>query len=162
VVGRLAFVRSQTHRHWHLLGFERYELRGLDGRLLGRDRKTGFCLGDRYARELTLPRMPRSPVWSAECGRGEPQLRRLVEGLSVGYGDDYPPSREGQWIDVSGLPPGRYQLVHVADPGRRLLESTRTDDAASLLLRLTPRGVEVLARCPGRPRCAGTPNERGR
>ena len=26
-VGRLRYVRSPDHRHWHLLGFDRYELR---------------------------------------------------------------------------------------------------------------------------------------
>src|SRR5215207_3128642 len=49
-VGRLRYVRSPDHAHWHLLGFERYELRrpGEDAALVS-DRKTGFCLGDRYA-----------------------------------------------------------------------------------------------------------------
>ena len=35
-------------RGWHLLRFERYELRHAGSRkVLVRDRKTGFCLGDR-------------------------------------------------------------------------------------------------------------------
>ena len=48
-VGRLRYVVSPDHRHWHLLGFERYELARPDGRVVVNDRKTGFCLGDRYA-----------------------------------------------------------------------------------------------------------------
>ena len=48
-VGRLRYVRSETHQHWHLLGFEQYELRrASDGKILRRDKKTGFYLGDRY------------------------------------------------------------------------------------------------------------------
>ena len=48
-VGALRFVVSPDHRHWHLLGFQRYALARPGGRALVRDRKTGFCLGDRYA-----------------------------------------------------------------------------------------------------------------
>ena len=50
VRGELRYVHSETHQHWHLLGFERYELRrpGDDRTSLRSDRKTGFCLGDRY------------------------------------------------------------------------------------------------------------------
>src|SRR5215210_7568007 len=48
-VGGLRYVRSPDHEHWHLLGFERYELGRAGGRArLVTDRKTGFCLGDRY------------------------------------------------------------------------------------------------------------------
>src|SRR5215204_3099060 len=48
-VGRLRYVVSPGHRHWHLLGFDRYTLRRAGGgRTVRRDRKTGFCLGDRF------------------------------------------------------------------------------------------------------------------
>src|SRR5215218_1835826 len=44
-VGRLRYVVSPDHRHWHLLKFERYELRTPGGAVARvRDRKTGFCL----------------------------------------------------------------------------------------------------------------------
>lgn len=76
VRGEVRFVRSETHRHWHVLGFERYELRTLDGRLVAPDRKTGFCLGDRYEtdRASRLPGEPARPVWTRKCGRGQPGL----------------------------------------------------------------------------------------
>ena len=43
-LGTLRYVTTYGHRHWHYMGFMRYELRGLDvpGVLL--DRKQGFCL----------------------------------------------------------------------------------------------------------------------
>src|SRR5262245_60476207 len=43
-VGRLRYNVSPSHAHWHLLPFERYELRTLDGAQLLRDHKSGFCL----------------------------------------------------------------------------------------------------------------------
>ncbi|HEU0234981.1 MAG TPA: hypothetical protein VFR14_00930, partial [Candidatus Limnocylindrales bacterium] len=43
-VGTLRYVRSPDHRHWHLLGFDRYELRRADsGEAVVADRKSGFC-----------------------------------------------------------------------------------------------------------------------
>src|SRR4051812_41434419 len=49
VAARLRYAVSPDHQHWHLLHFDRYELRHAGhGRKLVRDQKTGFCLGDRY------------------------------------------------------------------------------------------------------------------
>jgi hypothetical protein len=158
---RLRFVVSETHRHWHLLGFERYELRTRDGNTVGRDRKTGFCLGDRYDAhaDSRIPGEPPRAVWTQECGRGQEGRLRILEGLSPGFGDDYVPRLEGQFIDVTGLPAGRYVLVHRANPARDLLESSYANNAASALLELDRDGrgrasAAVLATCPDSARCA--------
>jgi hypothetical protein len=158
---RLRFVASETHRHWHLLGFERYELRTPNGKTVGRDRKTGFCLGDRYDAhsDSRVSGEPPRAVWTQECGRGQDGRLRILEGLSPGFGDDYVPLLEGQFIDVTGLPPGRYVLVHRANPARDLRESSYANNAASALLELGRDGrggatVAVLATCPDSARCA--------
>jgi hypothetical protein len=50
-VGRLHYELHAPHYHWHLQSFVRYELRrASDFRLVGGDRKTGFCLIDRWGR----------------------------------------------------------------------------------------------------------------
>jgi Lysyl oxidase len=134
VSGSIRFVSSETHRHWHYLDFERYELLTVDGKLLGRDRKTGFCLGDRYDAQasVSLPGEPADPVWTQECGRGQPERLLVREGISPGYGDDYVPRLEGQWIDLTGLPAGRYVLRHRVNVGRALRESDYGDNSASV------------------------------
>jgi Lysyl oxidase len=157
-VGRLRYVRSPDHQHWHLLGFERYELRHADDfSLIVRDRKTGFCLGDRYEVRRRVEGKPPRPTWEGRCGLGRPQLVRLDQGISVGYGDDYPANLEGQWLRLSGLTPGRYVLVHRVNTDGLLHESTRANNASSLLLALRWRdgrpGVDVLDRCPSSDRC---------
>lgn len=155
----LRFVVAETHRHWHLLGFERYELLTPDGEPVGRDRKTGFCLGDRYDRSKRerLPGEPKRAVFTHECGRGQPKRLRIREGLSPGFGDDYVPLLEGQYIDVTGLPPGRYLLVHRVNAGRELRETSYDNNAASVVVRLRRTDetttVAVLAKCPGSARC---------
>ena len=158
-VGRLRYTRSPGHEHWHLLGFERYELRrpGHRGALVN-DHKTGFCLGDRYrVRGLQLPARPGRARYTGRCGLGDTARLRLVEGISVGYGDDYPANLEGQFLPLTGLAAGRYVLVHRVNVGRQLRESDYGNNASSLLLRLSwRRGVprlRVLRRCPGTARC---------
>ena len=157
---RLRFVVSETHRHWHLLGFERYELRTPDEKTVGRDRKTGFCLGDRYDADSgsRIAGEPPRAVWTQECGRGQSERLRLLEGLSPGFGDDYVPLLEGQFIDVTGLPPGRYILIHRVNSTRDLRESHYGNNAASALLELgrDAQGratVAVLATCPDTASC---------
>lgn len=158
---RLRFVVSETHRHWHLLGFERYELRTSDGKTVGRDRKTGFCLGDRYDAHSgsRIPGEPPRAVWTQECGRGQRERLRIREGLSPGFGDDYVPLLEGQFIDVTGLPRGRYVLIHRVNPTRDVRESSYANNAASALFELGrdgqgPATVTVLATCADTARCA--------
>jgi hypothetical protein len=163
-VGRLRYVRSRDHQHWHLLDFERYELRpAAGGTKRVNDRKTGFCLGDRYrTRDRELPTQLPPPRYTGRCGLGDTGRQRLVEGISVGYGDDYPANLEGQFLRLTGLPAGRYLLIHSVNVHRRLREADYGNNSASMLLRLQWRAgapsVRVLSRCPDTQRC----DQRGR
>jgi hypothetical protein len=141
VDAELRYVTSETHAHWHLLAFERYELRrASDGELVAPDRKTGFCLGDRFdASPDKIPNEPPRAVWTGECGRGGSGLLTIREGISPGYGDDYVPSLEGQYVVLDGLPAARYRLVHRVNPDRALRESDYANNSASVLLDLSWR-----------------------
>lgn len=162
-VGSLEYVEERTHGHWHLQRFMVYELhRASDFELVRPDRKTGFCLGDRYETDAAtkLPNEPGAPSYTTDCGGGEPGLLSVEEGISVGYGDDYKFWRDGQYVDVTGLPAGRYVLVHRVNPKRRLAESDYANNASSALLSITwPNGktekpfVLALAFCPDTARC---------
>jgi hypothetical protein len=67
------------------------------------------------------------------------------------------PSLEGQYIDVTGLPPGRYLLVHRVNGDRELREASYANNAASALVELQRSGgratVTVVATCPDSARC---------
>ena len=151
----LRYVRSSDHSHWHVRGFMRYELRTADGDRVVRDRKTGFCLGDRYRVEQALPGRALRARYSDRCGKGAPRLLRIREGISIGWGDDYAPHLEGQEFDITDFPPGRYVLVHRVNPGRDLRESDYSDNASSMAIEIDwPRGrtspprIDVVASCP--------------
>jgi hypothetical protein len=159
-VGHLRYARMPDHQHWHLLHFDRYELRRPQGRhAVVRDRKSGFCLGDRYGvRDPALAAKPPEAVYRGRCGLERPGLWGVREGISVGYGDDYAANLEGQYLRLSGLRAGRYVLVHRANEDRELVESSYANNAASLLLRLRWRRgaphIRILAVCPDAPRCS--------
>ena len=164
--GELRYVVSPDHRHWHLLDFDRYELRRAGQRVAAvRDRKTGFCLGDRYALAgRRLPAAPSAPVYTSRCGLADPDLIGLQEGISVGYGDDYQANLEGQYLPLTGLRAGRYVLAHEANSDRRLRELDYGNNAASLLLELRWRRgqpqVRILRTCPDTARCDRRPAPR--
>ena len=136
----LTYVISTDHSHWHYPAFMRYELRraGRNGTRVGQDHKTGFCLGDRYdARPLRRLRgEPALPPFTTNCGRNRPNLARLREGISVGFGDDYAPLLEGQSIDITDVPAGRYRLVHTVNPDRSLAERSYRNNRSSLPIRI--------------------------
>jgi hypothetical protein len=157
---KIRFVVSETHRHWHLLGFERYALLTPDGTTVGRDRKTGFCLGDRYDAHAStrLPGEPPRAVWTQECGRGQRDRLRIEEGLSPGFGDDYVPLLEGQYVDLTGLPAGRYVLVHSVNADRDIREASYTNNTSSALVELRRDGdgravVRTVRTCPDTASC---------
>ena len=164
-VGVMSYVVHPDHKHWHLLGFEKYEIRaaGDAGAVLRRDRKTGFCLGDRYAlpNASAFAAFRPAPAFPEECGLGEPDSMGIFAGISVGYGDNYEPQVEGQYVDVTGMPAGDYVLTHTLNTNGKLAERDTTNNAASVLFSLawpkgrneTPR-VRVLRRCPSSPDCS--------
>jgi Lysyl oxidase len=159
-VGRLRFVVSPDHNHWHYLDFDRFELRRTaDYRLVAPDRKTGFCLGDRYA-SGTPGIDPGEPRFVNRCGLRQRGLLSVQEGITPGFGDDYGANLEGQFVDITAVPAGRYYLVHRVNADKKLLESRYSNDAGSVLLSIGwprgPRGapkVKVLQRCGDADRC---------
>ena len=156
-VGRLRYTPESTHTHWHLLDFQRYELRRADGTLVVRDRKSGFCLADHYGYAARRVAAFRGPRFLGNCASSQPSVLSVEQGTSSGYTDLYPPHFHGQNLELRGVPAGIYVLVHRANPEDRLEELDYSNNAASLRIRLswsgqTPR-VETLRTCEGSERC---------
>jgi hypothetical protein len=153
-VGMLRYIRGD-HDHWHLTNFERFTLRLGRGRVRD-DHKIGACLADGH-RATEVQHAPRPAP--ALCGGKKPWLLRVRESMSSGWGDQYAPVLEGQWIDVTGLRQGRYWLVHEVNPKRRLRESRYGNDVAAVLFSLRWRmpgltpAVRIVRRCSGAARC---------
>jgi glucose/arabinose dehydrogenase len=162
-VARMRYVRAPDHQHWHVLGYERYELRRAgSNHVMVRDRKSGFCLGDRYqVANLALPAAVAAPVYTSRCGLRQPHRLHVREGISVGWGDDYSAYLEYQDLALNGLPDGRYVLVHRVNLDHRIRESSYANNAASLLLDIRwKKGlpyVRILRACQTTARCDRAP-----
>ncbi len=160
-VGVWRYNATPDHSHWHLFAFQRYELRRADGSVVVRDRKSGFCIGDRYgvAPGRVAGRTFR-PVFRGFCNLYQPGASDVDAGTSVGFSDRYHSRLDGQNVDLTNVAPGRYVLVNRANPSAELHELRYENNAASVAIRIAwPRGrrsapaVRVLAACPDSDRC---------
>jgi hypothetical protein len=155
-VAQLRYTNSPPHHHWHLMRFDSFDLRTLDGKTLVRDRKSGFCLADHWG--AAPGHWPgRRPHFLGDCDQYHPEARRVVMGTSPGYTDRYPAFFHGQNVDITGVPAGTYVLMHRVNASMRLHELRYDNDAASVRVRLTWRGgyprVRVLRSCPATANC---------
>ena len=155
-VAQFRYTNSPPHHHWHLMRFDSFELRTLDGRTLVRDRKSGFCLADHWgAAPGYYP--GRHPVFLGDCDQFHPEATRVSMGTSPGYTDRYPAFFHGQNVDVTGVPTGTYDLMHRVNASMQLREVRYENDAASVRIRLTwvagTPHVRVLRTCQATPTC---------
>ncbi len=140
------------HQHWHSLNMEGGGLVRLDnGKRVGVLAKHGFCFFDNVKFRPTLPGAPATPQYtpSNSCAFGDPSALNVMMGLAVGWGDMYSASTNFQWIDITGLPNGKYRLTATADPKHLVSESSYTNNSASATIRITTTGVTVLWYGPG-------------
>jgi dipeptidyl aminopeptidase/acylaminoacyl peptidase len=155
--GRLRYTPSPTHTHWHLLRFQSYELRALDGKLLVRDRKSGFCLADHYGLAARRVAVFTGGRFYGNCAQGNPGALSVEQGTSIGFTDLYPAHFHGQNLELRGVPAGDYLLVHRANADHRLEELDYGNNDASLRIRLTWSGatphVQTLRTCESSASC---------
>jgi hypothetical protein len=134
--GFLHFTNAPPHHHWHLVGYDRYTLRRVsDWSVVVRDHKSGFCLADHYGIARGIGHGP--PRFLSSCAQYNPLARSVEEGTSVGYTDRYPAYFHGQSLDLTGVPAGRYWLVHQVNSTLALRELRYDNDTASLRVRIT-------------------------
>jgi hypothetical protein len=117
------------HDHWHIRQFMTVALYRPDvpgGDVYGL-RKLGYCLLDAVRKPTAPPNSPTSRVYPGNaCGTQSSLTVRT--GLSVGWGDDYPPYFAFQWMDITGLAAGVYRLCSTVDPHNDFLETNEVNN----------------------------------
>jgi hypothetical protein len=140
------FFAGDGHDHWHVEAINRWEVLDDEGRVVLVGKKRGFCFED----NTETPRTgdgegsPADPVYTARagaCAIGRPDVLRVSQGLSPGWGDLYDVDLPNQFIDVTDLPDGRYRLRVTTDQHDWFEEADERNNAAWIDFRLT--GDEV-------------------
>jgi hypothetical protein len=110
VVGNPNFIYSACHDHYHFEDYADYRLLDMAGNIVARGHKQAFCLVD-------LWKIP------GGGGRARAQFEHCgYQGISAGWADIYHRGLDCQWVDITGVPSGRYVLeVHV-NPARVIRE----------------------------------------
>ena len=129
------FEVADGHRHYHLKSAAEYSLWTNDrARQVALAQKTeaGFCLEDSVYRGGGRP-AKYSASTNDFClqltgGQTQPRPGPLVMGITQGWRDLYHAGLSYQWVDVSNVAPGRYQLANRADPTDVIAESDESNN----------------------------------
>lgn len=117
------FEYHETHHHWHINGVALFEIRvgSPDGPIVGGNSiKTTFCLIDWYKPGDNSPTTERTYF---DCF-GDHQ------GISPGWVDQYHQATDGQELDITGVPVGKYYLVSTANFDKVFLEADMENNTA--------------------------------
>lgn len=122
--GKPGFEYFECHEHYHFNGFASYELLDVNGQPVALGRKVSFCLLD-------------GERWDPKA----PALRKYHcnnQGIQAGWSDIYDAGLPGQWIEITGVPPGTYTLVITMNPDQLITETDYTNNSASTQVVIEP------------------------
>ena len=116
------FDPSPCHGHPHIRGLAKYRLLNLQFQPVIAARKQGFCLRDNERYRGTAGESS-----GYDCDN---------QGITAGWQDVYDETSPCQYIDVTGVPPGRYYLEVTVNPNRVLRESNYRNNTVRVLIRI--------------------------
>ncbi|MFO0590916.1 MAG: lysyl oxidase family protein [Polyangiaceae bacterium] len=110
------FQFSPCHGHYHFSTYADYRLRDKDGNDVAFGHKQAFCLRDDAPNDPNSTQMARY-----NCS---------FQGIQAGWSDDYEAELPCQWVDVTGLAPGKYTLHVEINYAKELAESSYDNNVA--------------------------------
>lgn len=155
------------HAHFHYKNLVSFTLYTPSGTQVGTALKESFCLSDDdyFGYDTPGPNGPRQFVGqpgcnvpsdvSAPAGTGGSGGVHVVEGISPGWGDVYTWDTPDQYIDITHVPAGTYDLIEETNPaGELLVGGTLQQTCAMTPLTLTATSVTAgtpvdSVTCPG-------------
>jgi hypothetical protein len=131
------FVYSACHDHYHFVHYAQYRLLDMQGREVGTGRKQAFCLLDAEKYRDDAP----EPGQRFTCTN---------QGIHMGWADVYGAGLDCQWLDVTDLPDGDYQLEVHLNPERVLQEKSYDNNITTVPVRIEGgnQPVEPTEACP--------------
>ena len=123
------------HDHWHVRDMMSYDLWGPGGTFRGA--KVGFCFFD------TTYLYGSNPAHYQEASCGHQGSLATVNGITVGWGDNYPWNFAFQWVDITHVSGGTYWLRATVDQKGHFTESAENDNCAWLRLTIPASGTNL-------------------
>ena len=135
------FEASSCHGHFHMSGTASYELLDAGGNALVRARKQGWCFRDNVR---------------FRQGSGPAKYNCDYQGISAGWEDIYDKSLDCQWLDITGVPGGKYLLRVVVNPDHVFEESNYGNNVVTVSVTL-PGAITPPTTQPPPPKPTVTP-----
>jgi hypothetical protein len=128
------------HEHWHTQRAVTMELSPvLDPGTIRYGSKIDFCFFDNIRTNEAIRGSPSRAFYRfAWCG--EPDDVEVRMGLSLGWGDRYQWDFVYQWIDITGMAGGTYQLRATVDKPNDFLETDDTDNCTISRIQIPAAG----------------------
>ncbi|MEW5852683.1 MAG: lysyl oxidase family protein [Myxococcota bacterium] len=120
--GNARFEYSSCHEHYHFRGYANYRLLDLDGNDVVTGRKQAFCLED---------------VDQLSPDAGPARFTCDNQGISAGWADTYHQALDCQWVDITGVPGGNYQLEVSVNPERIIPELSHANNVTTIPLTIS-------------------------
>jgi hypothetical protein len=106
------FAFSGCHGHYHFSGFAQYRLLDIAGHVVQLGKKLAYCMED-TVQVMEGPGVSCTKQYDCEN-----------QGIQAGWSDLYGNSLDCQWLDVTDVPPGLYNLEVTVNPTRAFPEET--------------------------------------
>jgi hypothetical protein len=135
------FVYHPTHKHWHVDRYAQFQVYSYDAEgnpqnLMASTDKFSFCIWDEHTYDLSLPGAPQT--------RQYPRCINDIQGNSVGWGDTYTARTDGQEIDITNIPDGKYLIKSIVNADRTLREINYDNNEAILYIEITGNSLRLL------------------
>ncbi|HEU4408804.1 MAG TPA: lysyl oxidase family protein [Polyangiaceae bacterium] len=132
------FLFSPCHGHYHFDGFATYGLLDLAGNTVIAGRKQAYCMED-TAQVIEGPGVACEKKYSCE-----------EQGIQPGWSDLYGNALDCQWLDITDLAPGDYQIEVALNPARAFEEVSFENNVARVPVTIPPgAGQGALTAPPG-------------
>lgn len=116
------FDYHEEHNHWHIASVVEFSIHKdtYDGPLVGESNKVTFCIEDVYSMTENSNTSDRL-FWDCTVS---------LQGVQAGWADQYHQSTPGNQIDITGIDPGFYYLVHHVNPDDSFIEEDDSNNIA--------------------------------
>lgn len=136
-----SFMLHQDHEHWHFEDFVIFELhtlkenRQLDKEIITSGKMT-FCIRDSGKIKGSYAGQPKEAAYT--------HCRQDIQGISVGWYDEYSTTISGQELDITGIEDGTYAFKTIVDPDNRIIEKDEDNNTSISYIEIIKSSIRIL------------------